>query len=705
MRFPPGTHAAGPDILWRLAHVPRARNPPAPTPRRPVHCDVVLLAPASAAIAALLAIGAVVALYLLRLRRRPLWVSSILLWSPAATDLEVNVPLRMLRPSWLLLLHLLLAALVSLAIGRPAIHAKDRGAPRTILIIDQTASMAARDSTPSSPQNVGPTRLDAARREARTLLRAASRTDRASVAIIALAAEPRIIAGLSSDTASADRQLENLRPTDQPIVLDGAGRTSLDAALDLAEAMLAEGAESESSAARIVIISDGDLPPVRSRGVPGARIDFIRVGPAPDPPARDNLGIVALAARRLDGPDQRTRLFARVHNASSRERSIFAVISAGDSEIARRPLTIPPRADAPLSVDLAESTADTLYSVRLDAADALPADDQASILLPAARPVRILVVTPGPNPDQDGSWPLTDALRETPRALVRTLSEEAWRSMAALTPDTDLFADLIVLHAVAPSWEQARPPRVPILRLGAPTSPEPRTIIASPVIAWDRTHPIMRHVSLDGVLVNVEPAARAVMPADATPLAWTQDGPVISAADRDGLRSITLAFPASGTTWTLTFGWPLFLDNAVAWLTRRDESQSGHVWTTAAPIATPWPLASPVAALLGPDGLVIRADLAPVGGLLRAAAPRSVGLHALIADAQAAPPQQAPIPVALLDPAESALATRDRLSVGASTIAATTSTRGPREVWHLFLAAALAILTIEWFLFAARSRV
>ena len=48
--------------------------------------------------------------YFLKLRRRPLRVSSTMLWEAAARDVEVNAPFRWIRPSWLLLLQLLAVA-------------------------------------------------------------------------------------------------------------------------------------------------------------------------------------------------------------------------------------------------------------------------------------------------------------------------------------------------------------------------------------------------------------------------------------------------------------------------------------------------------------------------------------------------------------------------------------------------------------------
>ena len=55
---------------------------------------VTFLAPTSSLLAAAVVLPLLVAMYLLKLRRRPLRVSSVLLWEKFGSDLQVNVPLN-----------------------------------------------------------------------------------------------------------------------------------------------------------------------------------------------------------------------------------------------------------------------------------------------------------------------------------------------------------------------------------------------------------------------------------------------------------------------------------------------------------------------------------------------------------------------------------------------------------------------------------
>lgn len=81
---------------------------------------MILLAPTAAIIGAAICTPLLVLLYLLKLRRRPVRVSTIAFWEQAEKDLQANVPLRWIRPTWILLIQLLAAGLIILALGRPA---------------------------------------------------------------------------------------------------------------------------------------------------------------------------------------------------------------------------------------------------------------------------------------------------------------------------------------------------------------------------------------------------------------------------------------------------------------------------------------------------------------------------------------------------------------------------------------------------------
>ena len=111
------------------------------------------------ALIGLVSLPIIVAFYMLRLRRRDVPVGSTFLWQQLVRDVEANAPWQRLRFSWLLLLQLLIAALIVFAATRPFAVQRSELAANVVMIVDTSASMAARDAD-------GP-RMDAARAAAR----------------------------------------------------------------------------------------------------------------------------------------------------------------------------------------------------------------------------------------------------------------------------------------------------------------------------------------------------------------------------------------------------------------------------------------------------------------------------------------------------------------------------------------------------------
>src|SRR5436189_3886663 len=107
------------------------------------------------ALLGLLFVPAVLAMYLLKLRRTEAIVPSTLLWQRLVADVEANAPWQRLRRSLLLLLQLLLVLLLAFLAARPFIERPAALARDLVLVIDTSASMGATDASP--------TRLDAAK--------------------------------------------------------------------------------------------------------------------------------------------------------------------------------------------------------------------------------------------------------------------------------------------------------------------------------------------------------------------------------------------------------------------------------------------------------------------------------------------------------------------------------------------------------------
>ena len=99
-----------------------------------------------------------VLLYFLKVRRRERSVPSLLLWAPALRDREASAFFQRLQRDPLLILQILALLALSLALARPVATVMGEGARKLVVVLDTSASMRARD--------VSPSRFEAARAQA-----------------------------------------------------------------------------------------------------------------------------------------------------------------------------------------------------------------------------------------------------------------------------------------------------------------------------------------------------------------------------------------------------------------------------------------------------------------------------------------------------------------------------------------------------------
>lgn len=633
-------------------------------------------------------------MYLLRLRRRPVWISSTLFWGASAKDLEVNVPLRMIRPSWLLLLHLFVVLLAALAIGRPAIKGGGGVSSRVVYVIDRSASMSAKDGAG------GATRLEEAVDYARRSIRTLRSADAASAAIVTFASSAEIASALTNDWGSLEGSLDAVSPTDDP-------DTGIGESFDLLRALLLESAEESGPAARVVVLSDGAPEPAPEAALPGAIVEFVRVGPDPAV-ASDNLGIVALAARRAPDAPSTVRAFVRVMNASAARREAIVTLSVDGVVAVSRAVAIDPAgpgSDGSSIVADLEVPGASIITARIERPDVLASDNTASVAIDEARVLRVLLVCTTGDAEADGEWPILDVIREIPRTTVRTISGSAWGDLASTADSSSLFADLVILGGVEPGWARSRRLSVPIMSFGV-LPVESGVTLGPPapgrLIAWDRDHLLTRHLALDSVVFSGAGAFESSLGGSVVPIAWSEDGVAIACADDGAGRWLSVAFDASESNWPLQPSWPLFVENAVEWLTRRGERETGRVWRTGETITLVGALPGTTYSFGGVGAAAMRTIVSGGLGELVIPAQHRQGEYVAASDS---PRSILPVPVAVLSESESLCRTSDRISIGAVPVESTFQSETPTEIWPWFLAALVVLLTFEWVLFVRHASI
>jgi hypothetical protein len=647
---------------------------------------LTFLAPLAGLAAAALAVPALLALYFLKLRRKPVRVSSTLLWWSAAQDLQVNAPFRWIRPSWLLLLQVGALLLVCAAIARPAIDVPAAGGDRVILVVDRSASMSATDAGPG-----GRTRLEAAKRDAREVVDRLS--GGARVMVVSFAADARIETSFTADRARARAAVEAIEPTDQP------GR--LNEALRLARSFTAADEGAGEAPPRVVVLSDGGFG--RSGelvSLGDATLEFLRAGPEPEAP-RDNLGVVALSARRgLDDPTV-VRLFARVVSTRDRETATALAVSLDGEPVARVPLRLPPGGEQTVSTDLENPAGGTLVA-SLPGGDALAADDAAGLVLAPPRPMRIALVWPRPGRTFTENA-VFDALDTQELGEIERLTPSAFAAL-----DASRF-DLVVFDRVAPEAL----PRAPSLSFGAGL-PIPGLVVAEgpdetlTVDFWSRTHPLLRNVSLDTVVATAPAAIELPGPGSRVEgasvrhetLARTRVGPLIVLLEHGVWRRVIVGAPATRTNLARLESFPKLMANAVDFLTAPGAGSLGRPLTTAEVASVPAP--TPGAEALEvrtPTGRTLRAPIGP-DGLARLGRLERAGVYRI-----GTGPDAEGLVVSLLDPTESAIRTASGIDVAGRSVAASgVAAVAPREIWTWCVLAAFALMMVEWLVYAWRMR-
>ena len=327
---------------------------------------------APAAFAALAIAIPILLLYMLRLRRREVLISSTFLWRQVVQDTEANTPWQRLRRNLLLFLQLLILLLLVLALARPFITVPTISAGKVALLVDASASMTATDVG-------GETRFSAALDRARQIINNMNPQD--TISLIRVADLPEPLTSYTADKNALRRALEGLTVSE--------GRADWDTALTMAAAGAA-GAENFS----IVMISDGGVGDAAGLPANIPQPIYLPVGES-----ANNIGITALATRALAG--QPPQLFAQVTNYGAEPADISLVIRLDDVLRLSRSGTIPPRSQLPVPFDepIVESfeTLSATLTFDNDVEDFLALDNRAWTVRNEANTRRVFYVSQGEN--------------------------------------------------------------------------------------------------------------------------------------------------------------------------------------------------------------------------------------------------------------------------------------------------------------------
>lgn len=534
------------------------------------------------ALLGLLFIPAVIAMYLLKLRRDERVVPSTLLWTRLISDVEANAPWQKLRRSPLLLLQLLLVAILALLAARPFVERPAGLARDVVLVLDTSASMAATD--------VVPNRLEAAKAAALDALRDLPAGGKVSVVTADRTA--RIVVNETTDMGRVRQALDGIEPT--------SASGDLGDALELAGKLAAR-----SSDAQILVATDGALATAPTASV-DAPIKVLAVGRS-----RKNQAIVALAVRTAPSAVTRS-VFVSVANldleGSRRRLEVWG--DGGLLEV--RDLQLDPQARSDVVIDDVPRGIGTL-ELRLvgpdpavfAAPDDLATDDRAWAVVPPDQARLILLVS-------EGDPYLETALSFLPNVELFGVTPDEYGP--ATQRQDGLDWDLVIFEGPLPD----ELPRAPILAI-APTDDSPLgevtgTLEDPGIGSLSPDEPVLRYVDLS--TTHIAEASRLVLPDWARAvIPGPRGAPLLYAGNRAGLPTAVLAFEPRRSDLPLQVAFPVLLANLTG------ELMGGSAAPTEAiqpgtPVSLTIPSGATGIAVERPDGTVV--ELVPGTGLATA---------------------------------------------------------------------------------------
>jgi hypothetical protein len=468
----------------------------------------------------LLALPVVFILYLIQSRYRPQVVASLLLWKHMARDLEAEASWR--RPRWdlLLALQLLTALLIGLALARPALFGG--GSQRLVVVLDTSASMAARD--------VQPTRLQAARQQVADVVNAAPPDVR--IWLISAGRQPRVVVENGSP-ANVLGALDTLQAEPDSGDLPSAVRVAAGIA-----------ATEAASGSQVVVVTDGafnlEFPP---QAVPVA---FRLVGGG-----TQNLAVSEVSLRQPVESKDYIAGFARVVNFSSDPRSTTLTIVADGLPVDRSPIELPPsgHSEATFRVPPAAGNVSVVLSER----EQLATDDRVDVVGYSRWTRRVTIVSDAP-----AQW--EHVLSVVPSVTTRSLRVVEY-------PPADTAPDDVVL------FDNIQPddmPKADVILVNPPDGSSVLTRVDNlprqrRAVTFDPADPLL--LGVDIAPLNIQQLNRAATPGWAAASVAAEDTPLILHGRLGDQRAVIFAFDPTRSNLPHLAAFPLLMANAIDWLT------------------------------------------------------------------------------------------------------------------------------------------
>jgi hypothetical protein len=502
--------------------------------------------------------AAIIGLYILKLRRRPVPVPFSNIWQRILRDQDATSLFSQLKRIFSLLLQLLLLLLLVLALGDPRgfVSTSSRN---VVVLVDASASMKAVDvATTLDPKR---TRMDDARDEVKTIIRGLGGADRMLVAQMDAAVTP--LSTMTGEVADLDLAASLLRATDT--------RADFARSLRFATDVL-HGLPSPE----IIVVSDGNLgEPKDAAGdihLGKALLSFVPIGRG-----SRNVAITEFSVRRYPLDRDRYEVMLELFNASPNAEEIELDLLGDGNLVDMTKLKL--SAGERLSrfypnLSGARRTLEATLQLAGGGHDDLPADDHAYALLPDQRRIRVLCVTAG-NTYLEASLLLTSYLD------VKYLAPGDY-------PPAGQSFDVTIFDDVTP---KVAPGAGGVLYLNpsgdaSPVKVDPALLANVGFDTIDRKSPLLKWTAMDDVYIG---RAHKLVPRPGDKVIGASNkGALLVAGRREEGRFVALGFHPRDSDLVLRIAWPLFILNVLTDFVAEDSSylssfRTGEIWHVPVP--------------------------------------------------------------------------------------------------------------------------
>lgn len=456
-------------------------------------------------------------LYWLRVRAPSRIVGTGRFWQKALAEEKARSRWQGRRTKFSLAVQMILVVLLALAAAGPQIPA----AKRTVLIIDNSATMRATD--------VQPARIDAAKETALRLIESLRSCD--EMAVVAVSPVPTEVQPLTSDPTLLKAAVDSVQATADPSAIEWAVK-------------LAGKIPTPGKVPRLVLITDASEKEAAKRAQESG-VEVLRVGTA-----AGNLAITCFTARRGKTGPTICEVFVEVRNQGNESAKGSVAITVKEKPGSSAPFTIV-KDGVWQHVFLLDLPAAARLTAQIEPSDAYLFDNTAALDVPAA-PADHRVTFAGGE-----------------RSCVKEILA-ANRRVKFAESDADAASVIHIFDGKTPEQLPAGPAL--IFSPGGCDLWELGEAVADPLV----TRVADDSPILSGVwLVNAYlPEARPLQIADsvravATPILWAGAMPLGYAIDRPQGRVVVIAGDLATSNLPLQAAFPQLISQALDWLDRQ----------------------------------------------------------------------------------------------------------------------------------------